>query len=145
MADQNERDVRLEERTKALEKATGWHFIMETVLVLAFLALALIFVSGCRIDTPSLKVDKEKEKTWVYTPVVEVEGLTIKLEEDPLNVKIAHTQAGEWNIKTPLDSADINIDRDNYYYLKADFTDTKITVYNIDEGNKTVFGVFNYE
>lgn len=139
MADQSERDVRLDERTKALEKATGWHFIMEAVLVIAILALALIFVCGCGIDTPSLK----KNRAWVYTPSVEVDGLTIKLEEDPLNVRISYDK-GEHSLKTPLDEANFFLDRKSYS-LKADFSETKITVYHQDGENKKVFGVFNYE
>ncbi len=70
--------VRLEERTRALEKCDRRHYVMEIILFVAFLMLTLFVVASCDIRTP----EKVEEKSWVYTEVVKIDDLTLAVNED---------------------------------------------------------------
>ncbi len=143
MADRNENDVRLEERTRALERAQGWHFIMEAVFVLAFILLSLLFVSGCRIPTPSLKTETDTRE-WTKSTKEEVEGLDVSIEEDPTRVRLVYDEKDKGSLRTHLDKIYIVIGRNNYSFT-ADFSESEVNVYKSYGGETSLYCTFKYQ
>lgn len=145
MADHNEekeRDVsRLEERTKGLERADGRHYFAELVLFLAVLALALLFVNGCRINTPTPNIGEE-EKEWVYRGKVELQGLTFAVGEDNKSLDLFDKYGFVTNLKTDGDSYFHHETTGTSYRVSAAFKDDEIRIFR---DGTTIVGTFTYE
>lgn len=143
MATVNEKDedvVRLEERTKGLERSDKAHFLMELILFLGILALALMLVSGCKINTPTPKVDevvREKEKEWVYSENTPIPDITFSVGDDNKSVIIFDKGKMYRTIRTneeriPITSLKIHV--------SAVFEESRITLYANDT---TLIGTFD--
>ncbi len=52
--------IRLEERTSALERFERRHYLMEMILIIAFLVLTLVVVASCDVRIPE-KPQAQKE------------------------------------------------------------------------------------
>ncbi len=125
--------IRLEERTRCLERSDRKHFLVEMVLFLAFIALALIVVSGCTINTPS---KKEAEKEWVLTSSTAVTGVEkIEIAEKDGNWIVAVSCDGERTLELCTEDDLVSVSPRSSVRLHAGFEETKITVY---EGENVV-------
>ncbi len=151
MATINEKDedvVRLEERTKGLEKADKAHFFMELILFLGVLALALMLVSGCKINTPSPNVDdyveergkeEEKEKEWIYSETSAIPDITFTVGDDGKSVNVLIKGDPYKTIRTNEDKVTILKQRKT---ISAVFEEAKITLY---ANGTTLLGTFDYQ
>lgn len=70
--------VRLEERTRALERCDRRHYVIEMVLFAAVLALLVMAASSCTIQTPE-RIDSRE---WVYREEVAKSGLAFFVNTD---------------------------------------------------------------
>ncbi len=151
MAAVNEKDedvVRLEERTKGLERSDKAHFFMELILFLGVLALALMLVSGCRINTPSPNVDdfveergkeEEKEKEWIYSETTAIPDITFTVGDDGKSVNVLINGEVYKTIRTSEDKVLIMKERKT---VSAVFEEAKITLY---ADGTTLLGTFDYQ
>ncbi len=151
MAALNEKDedvVRLEERTKGLERSDKAHFFMELILFLGVLALALMLVSGCRINTPSPNVDsyveergkeEEKEKEWIYSETSAIPDITFSVGDDGKSVIVLLNGEAYKTIRTDEDKVTILKQRKT---ISAVFEEAKITLY---ANGTTLLGTFDYK
>ncbi len=146
--EKNEDVVRLEERTKGLERSDKAHFLMELILFLGVLALALMLTSGCRINTPTPNVDelveekgstKEKEKTWVYSENTPLKGITFSVGDDGKSVVVFDNGNEYRTIRTNEDKIPLTTLK---IYLSAVFEEETITLY---ANEKALIGTFNYQ
>ncbi len=146
MEDHNEKEMRdvqrLGERTKGLERADGRHYFAEFVLFIAVLALALLFVSGCRINTPFPNVGTEEEKEWVYKKgEVELEGITFSVGDDNRSLNMSDKKGLLKTFKTDEDSHGWN-DNTSAYTVSVSFLEDEIKIY---KDKTTLVGTFTYE
>ncbi len=125
--------ARLEERTSALERCDRRHYLMEMILIIAFLVLTLVVVASCDIKTPQ---KAESSKEWVYTAEMEHEGLSFTVNEDGESLT-AHYGSQEYilekNDTTDIVSAGIS--------LSLIVEEEKITIL---DGKEAVIGYFEY-
>jgi len=125
--------IRLEERTSALERCDRRHYLMEMILIIAFLVLTLVVVASCDIKTPQ-KTPAQKE--WVYTAEVEHENLSFTVNEDGESLT-AHFGDQEYMVEKndSTDIVSIGIS------LSLTVEEDKITV---RDGDGAVIGFFEY-
>lgn len=125
--------VRLEERTSALERCDRRHYLVEMILIIAFLVLTLVVVASCDIKTPERN---ETQKEWVYTGEVEYENLSFTVNDDGESVTAHYGDQKyvvEKNDTTDIVAAGIS--------LSLIVEDGKITV---SDGEGSVIGCFEY-
>ncbi len=125
--------IRLEERTSALERFERRHYLMEMILIIAFLVLTLVVVASCDVRIPE-KTQAQKE--WVYTEKDGYDNLSFTVNEDGESLT-AHYGDQEYilekNDTTDIVSAGVS--------LSLIVEEGKITV--LDE-EKNVIGFFEY-
>lgn len=131
---ENAQVARLEERTRALEKCDRRHYVMEVILLIAFLALTLLFVASCDIRTPEKKTE---EKKWVYTEVTHIEDLSLSINEDGSTVT-ATAFGRDYKIEEN-DTTDIV---PLSLTLRLDKAENRVDV--IRDGDKAVIGYFEF-
>ena len=146
MEDHNEKEMRdvqrLDERTKGPERADGRHYFAELVLFIAVLALALLFVSGCRINTPLPNVGTEEEKEWVYSKgEVELEGITFTVGDDNRSLNMSNKHGLLKTFKTDDDSLGWN-DNTHAYTVSVSFLEDEIKIY---KNKEALIGTFTYK
>ncbi len=140
--------IRLEERTRGLERSDRRHYLFELILLLGFVALCLLFVNACDIKTPEPVVQpeeapKETKKEWKYSAETEIEKLTIALGEDAKSVILTY----EGEDPQPLIATETVHIFQTKRLFSAEFESEEVRVYAQKNGTATkeLVGTFKYE
>ena len=141
--------IRLEERTRGLERSDRRHYLFELVLLLAFVGLCLLIVNGCEINTPTpVKEDtggdgKERKKEWLYTAQEEIDSVRFEVGEDAKSVLL---YVGDAEPRQIVEGESFGV----YKLMRkfsAEFAEEQIQIYSspLQSEEKTLVGTFNYE
>ena len=140
--------IRLEERTRGLERSDRRHYLFELILLLGFVALCLLFVNACDIKTPEPVVPEEKtpvetKKEWKYKAGKEVEKITFTLGDDAKKVDVYYD--GELATTLVAEEAfPLALIRKSF---TAEFESEEVRIYAQAFGTTTkeLVGTFTYE
>lgn len=137
MAEEERRDdiIRLEERTRSLESSEKRHYLIEMILLLAFLSLALMFVSGCEINTPGSRNDDGGTRfggDWVYTATEDGRDLEDVLSFEVVDGGKSVTVICDGEVVGDVENADGIEVKALRTRIGAVFEERKITIYIYD-------------
>ena len=139
--------IRLEERTRGLERSDRRHYLFELILLLGFVALCLLFVNGCEIKTPEPVVQPqekplEAKKEWKYKAEYEIDKLTFALGDDAKSVIITY----EGEEPQSLVASEVASIYPLRKFFTAEFESEEVRVYVQTNGSaKELVGTFTYE
>ncbi len=140
--------IRLEERTRGLERSDRRHYLFELILLLGFVALCLMFVNACDVKTPEPVIPKEeppaeKKKEWKQTAETEIEKVSFSLGEDAKSVIITYEGATPQPIVAGETVTIFQVRKT----FSAEFGSEEVRVYAQENGstNKELVATFRYE
>ena len=140
--------IRLEERTRGLERSDRRHYLFELILLLGFIALCLLFVNACDIKTPEPVVPAEEtpaetKKEWKYKEESAVDKISFTLGEDAKSVDVYYDGVFLKSL--------VATETMTHYQTKktysAEFESEEVRVYAQTNGSTTkeLVGTFRYE
>ena len=140
--------IRLEERTRGLERSDRRHYLFELILLLGFVALCLLFVNACDIKTPEPVVQPqetpvETKKEWKYKEESAIDRISFTLGEDAKSVDVYYD--GQFAVQ--LVAAEGQSIFQTRRYFTAEFESEEVRVYAqaIGSTTKELVGTFKYE